>query len=64
MPKIKYAKYQCNKCKGVYFRALGYKVWTSSYCEKTGMNARLYRITEPVYSENYVKNQLNKNKEE
>lgn len=46
-----YAKYRCNKCRGVVFRNLGLKVWTPSFCEFTGEDARLYRLTEPVYSE-------------
>jgi len=44
-----YAKYKCNKCNRVYLRSLGWKQWTPSFCEKTGKDARLYRISEPIY---------------
>ncbi len=51
-PKIPaYAKYKCNKCGKVVFRNLGWKVWTTSFCEETGLDARLYRISTPVYGD-------------
>jgi ribosomal protein L37AE/L43A len=48
----KFAKFKCNKCGKIVMRSLGYKVWTNSYCKATGMNARLYRISEPIYESN------------
>ena len=41
------ADFECNKCKCVYQRDLGWKLWTPSYCEKTDQPARLYRISAP-----------------
>lgn len=36
--------YRCNCCGGIYERE-SEKNWIKSYCEKTGRDARLYRIT-------------------
>jgi hypothetical protein len=41
------ALWRCNKCQKVETRELGWKTWTKSFCEKTGKNARLYRISAP-----------------
>ena len=41
------AKFRCNACGGICERDLGWKVWTPSFCEKKGKNARLYRISAP-----------------
>ena len=41
------ADFQCNKCKCVYQRDLGLKLWTPSYCSTTDQPARLYRISAP-----------------
>jgi len=43
----KAAKFKCNQCGKVVVRKLGWKVWTVSFCESTGRNARLYRISAP-----------------
>jgi len=44
-----YAKYKCNVCGKIVLRELGMKVWTPSYCEDTGKDTRLYRISLPVF---------------
>ena len=49
-----YAKFRCNKCKEIVTRNLGWKHWTPSFCEKTGLDARLYRITAPAKTENDI----------
>ena len=49
-----YAKFRCNKCKEIVTRNLGWKYWTPSFCEKTGLDARLYRITTPAKTENDI----------
>jgi len=41
------ARWECNKCRKIVVRKLGWKVWTPSFCEQTGENARLYRISAP-----------------
>jgi hypothetical protein len=41
-----FANFRCNKCNDIVVRDLGRKHWTPSFCEKTGLNARLYRISE------------------
>ncbi len=41
------ADFECNKCKRVYQRDLGWKAWTPSYCGNTDQPARLYRISDP-----------------
>jgi hypothetical protein len=41
------ADYKCNACGKVVQRDLGWKAWTTSYCEGTGRKARLYRISVP-----------------
>lgn len=45
--KLGIADFRCNACGVVVKRDLGWKQWTKSFCEKTGRNARLYRISEP-----------------
>jgi len=47
---IRYAKYKCNKCNKIFMRNLGWKAWTPSFCESTGLHARLYRISAPIYN--------------
>jgi NAD-dependent SIR2 family protein deacetylase len=42
------ADFRCNKCGKIYQRDLGWKTWHPSFCEKTGQDARLYRISDPV----------------
>jgi hypothetical protein len=37
-------QYRCNKCGCLQGRA-SEKLWLNSYCDSTGKNARLYRIT-------------------
>jgi ribosomal protein L37AE/L43A len=44
-----YAKYKCNVCGKIVLRELGMKLWTPSYCEDTGKDSRLYRISLPVF---------------
>lgn len=41
------ADFRCNACNKIFKRALGWKLWTPSFCESTGKNARLYRISSP-----------------
>ena len=41
------ADFKCNACGKIYQRDLGWKVWTPSFCEATGRNARLYRVSSP-----------------
>lgn len=41
------ALFRCNACGKTMKRTLGWKLWTKSYCESTGKNARLYRISAP-----------------
>lgn len=41
------ADFECNACGKIVKRDLGWKLWTPSYCESTGKNARLYRISAP-----------------
>lgn len=41
---IKMNLYRCNRCKNIYERDSD-AYWIKSYCEKTGKNARLYRIS-------------------
>lgn len=41
------ADFRCNACGRIMKRDLGWKLWTPSYCGKTGRNARLYRISAP-----------------
>jgi hypothetical protein len=42
------ADFRCNICKKIVKRNLGWKLWTPSFCESTGRNARLYRISAPI----------------
>ena len=42
------ADWKCNACGEVVRRDLGWKVWTPSFCEATGRQARLYRVSAPV----------------
>ena len=45
------AEFKCNVCKKFVSRDLGWKLWTPSYCDKTGKGARLYRISAPRKTE-------------
>lgn len=47
-PRLGVADFQCNVCKKVVKRDLGWKVWHPSFCSKTGKRARLYRISAPT----------------
>lgn len=47
--KEKYSKYKCNKCGKIILRN-STKYWIKSFCEETGKDARLYRISMPVYN--------------
>ena len=41
------ARWKCNACGKTVTRRLGWKLWTKSYCEATGRDARLYRVSAP-----------------
>lgn len=41
------ADFRCNACGQIYRRDLGWKAWTPSFCEITGRDARLYRVSSP-----------------
>ena len=38
-------KYRCNKCRRIVLRDRR-RCWLKSFCETTGKNARLYRVSE------------------
>lgn len=42
------ANWRCNACGKIVTRKFGWKIWTPSYCEQTGKNARLWRISAPT----------------
>jgi ribosomal protein L37AE/L43A len=42
------ARWKCNACGKTVTRRLGWKLWTKSYCEATGRDARLYRVSVPI----------------
>ena len=44
------ARWKCNACGKTVTRRLGWKLWTKSYCEATGRDARLYRVSAPNVS--------------
>ena len=41
------ALFRCNRCGKVVKRDYGWKLWSPSWCESTGNEARLYRIPAP-----------------
>ena len=48
------AKYRCNVCGTVVTRRLGNKVWTKSFCLRTGKTARLYRVSAPLRGHSHI----------